>query len=248
MMTMQNARLATWNRLRTGIVIGAAFALGACTEADMSFENILAPQPDRVPESASVPQDVHPILVEAQRHIVNLPGRDGADQLSPSEIRRVDEIVAAFMADARGMLVISVPGAAATDARVLGRAKQISDRAKRHGLASSRILLRVDTEDQNADSPLSVGFETLVVIAPECGDWSKESSHDFWNVDYSDFGCATQHNIAVMIAEPADLLSMRAADPADAARLNRIIQAYRAGLSTGAARAAVEQATSLSTD
>ena len=105
--------------------------------------------------------------------------------------------------------------------------------------------MRVDTDDQNADSPVTVGFETLVVVAPDCGDWSKEPSHDYWNVDYSDFGCSVQHNIAVMIAEPADLLSMRAAGYADTARLNRIIQAYRAGLSTGAARAAVEQATAL---
>ena len=111
---MQNPRMAIRNGFRISVVISALFMVGACTQADMSILNFGKTRPDQPPESAKVPQDVHPIVVEARRHVVNLPGRDGADRLSASEIRRVDEIVTAFMADSRGQLVISVPGAAAT--------------------------------------------------------------------------------------------------------------------------------------
>ncbi|MFP6744123.1 MAG: CpaD family pilus assembly lipoprotein, partial [Alphaproteobacteria bacterium] len=143
---MQNAHLPLWKKIRTSVAIGAVIALGACTKADMSFENFGTSDPDRVPEAANSPQDNYPILVEARRSSVNLPGRNGTDRLTASEIRRVDEIVTAYIANARGQLVISVPGAAATEPLVLGRAKQIADHAKRRGLPPSRILLRVDTE------------------------------------------------------------------------------------------------------
>ncbi len=271
MMTMQNAHLPLWKKIRTSVAIGAVIALGACTQADMSFENfgtsnpeldevnaffqglfdflvVGTSDPDRVPVAAKSPQDNYPILVEARRSSVNLPGRNGTDRLTASEIRRVDEIVTAYIANARGQLVISVPGAAATEPLVLGRAKQIADHAKRRGLPPSRILLRVETEDQNADSPLSVGFETLVVVVSECGDWSKEVSHDFRNVDYSNQGCAVQHNIGVMIADPADLLSMRSISYQDTIRSDGIIQAYRAGQATGAVRAAEETASAIATE
>ena len=248
MMTMQNAHLPLWKKIRTSVAIGAVIALGACTQADMSFENFVTSDPDRVPEAAKTPHDVYPILVEAQRTSVNVPGRDGTDYLTASETRRVADIVTAFMANARGQLVISVPGAAATDARVLGRVKQIADHAKRRGLAPSRILLRVDTKDQNADSPVSVGFETLVAVVSECGDWSKEVAHDYRNIDYSNHGCAVQYNTGLMIADPADLLTMRTMDYRDTVRSDGVIQAYREGLATGAERASEEQATSVAAE
>ncbi len=248
MMTMQTMHMAIRNRLRAGVVMVALTMVSACTEADMTFENFGKSDPDRVPEAAKTPQDIYPILVKAQRTQVNVPGRDGTDHLTASETRRVDDIVTAFIANARGQLVISVPGAAATDARVLGRAKQIADHAKRRGLAPSRILLRVDTEDQNADSPVSVGFETLVAVVSDCGDWSKESTHDYWNIDYSNHGCAVQHNIGLMIADPADLVTMRTMDYRDTVRSDGVIQAYRAGESTGATRASEEQATAIATE
>ena len=227
------------------MVGGMVFMVGACTSPEITFEKFLTGGDEiaETPLSAMTPQERYPITVEAVRTAIELSGRDGSERLTATELRRVDEIVTAFAADSRGQLIISVPAAASTDPRILGRAKQIADHAKRRGLTSSRILLRVDTGDQRANGPVVISFETLVVRVPECGDWTKESSHDTMNADHGNFGCALQRNIGLMIANPADLLEPRTVDLRDTARSNFVIQQYRAGQVTGAARAATEQAT-----
>ena len=221
---------------------------GACTTPDVQFEHLNIFEFAAIPPDARTPQDRFPLSVESARTAIELSGRDGSERLTATEIRRVDEIVTAFTAESRGQLVISIPGAAATDARVLGRAKQIADHARRRGLTASRILIRVDTDDQRANGPVVISFETLVVRVPECGDWSKESSHDVTNTDHSNFGCALQHNIGLMIADPADLIAPRTVALRDTARSNIVIQQYRTGRVTGAARAAAERATAITAD
>ncbi len=227
------------------MVGGVVFMVGACTTPEFDFDEFVAGGVPATPASAVTPQERYPITVEAAHTAIELSGRDGSERLTATEIRRVDAIVAAFTAESRGQLVISVPGGAATDARALGRAKQIADRAKRRGLTGSRILLRVDTDDQRADGPVVISFETLVVIVPVCGDWSKESSHDPMNIDHYNFGCALQRNIGLMIADPADLIAPRTAGLRDTARSNIVIQQYRTGRVTGAARAAAERAVAI---
>lgn len=234
------------NRLgRTCIIAGAVFTLGACTTPEFDFDELVAGGVPETPASLETVQDRYPLTVETVLTAIELSGRDGSERLTATEIRRVDAIVTAFTAESRGQLVIAVPIAAATDARILGRAKQIADHAKRRGLTASRILLRVDTNDQRADGPVVISFETLVINVPECGDWSEESSHDPMNTDHANFGCAVQRNIGLMIANPADLISPQTVGLSDTTRSNNVIQRYRAGSVTGATRGTTERATSI---
>ncbi len=184
----------------------------------------------------------HPLAVEIVRATLNLPGAEGAERLTSAELRRIDGFVAAYMAERRGQLMISVPAAAAGDARVLGRAKQIADRARQQGLPAAEVILRVAADEQEAKAPVMVSYEKLVMGIPECGDWSKEASHDWTNTIHSNFGCSTQRGVGLMIADPADLAKPRTAGLRDAARSNLVIQLYRAGVATVAERAEVERA------
>ena len=54
------------------------------------------------------------------------------------------------------------------------------------------------------------------------------------NVQTPAFGCATQRNIAAMVAHPADLIDPAASGDASAARGALVIQNYRLGEPTGA--------------
>ncbi len=62
------------------------------------------------------------------------------------------------------------------------------------------------------------------------------------NTVHSNFGCAAQRNFGVMVANPADLVAMRAPGPGDTARRNVVLGKYRAGEPTGAKRAGEEKA------
>ncbi len=229
---MRRPQRVRWRRLH--VLCGLVLVLAACTTAEMRIGG--------QPVYSDDYKLRYPLRVESIRATLSLLGAEGAERLTPGELRRIDDFVAAYMAERRGQLMISVPGAAAGDARVLGRAKQIADRARRQGLPAAQVILRVATDEQEAKAPVVVSYEKLVMRIPDCGDWSKESSHDVTNTVVSNFGCATQRAVGLMIADPGDLLRPRTAGLRDTARSNLVIQRYRAGLLTGAERAEEEEA------
>ena len=85
-------------------------------------------------------------------------------------------------------------------ARSARRVPAIAGRVRRHGsrTAGSRSC--------------SSGY---LVTLPPCPDWSRQSGTDFANLPHSNFGCATQTNLGLMIAEPEDLVRGRKLAPAD---------------------------------
>ncbi len=54
---------------------------------------------------------------------------------------------------------------------------------------------------------------------PGCPDWSQPGGGDPANQPHSNFGCATQANLAQMVADPGDLREPDTAGPASGARL-----------------------------
>lgn len=67
-----------------------------------------------------------------------------------------------------------------------------------------------------------------VAHVPGCPDWSDNKTHanPFESMS-SNYGCATNSNLAAMIADPADLLRGRAATEGAAEVATRAIKAYR---------------------
>lgn len=60
-------------------------------------------------------------------------------------------------------------------------------------------------------SPLVSNNEVLIqltysaVVAPDCPDWRQSPSHNFSNHEGANFGCATEVNLGLMVADPRDL-------------------------------------------
>ena len=81
-----------------------------------------------------------------------------------------------------------------------------------------------------APGAVTLSYVRYSVVPPNCGtDWSAPMQFNPANTDYPAFGCAQQHNLGLMLADPADIASMRAAAPSDAQNTDRVIRAYRAG-------------------
>jgi pilus assembly protein CpaD len=47
------------------------------------------------------------------------------------------------------------------------------------------------------------------VTLPACPNWSKPSQPDFANAPSSNFGCSTETNLGLMVANPTDLAAAR---------------------------------------
>lgn len=239
---MNDAHRIVHHGLRAGLIVFALLIAG-CTTPDYQFDK---DSPFYTPINDVGYRDRFPIGVKKVTTAVELPGKSGQERLTPSEIRQISDIASAYLVETQGLLVIAIPGGGADDARVLGRAKQMGDLVKHRGVPASRMMLRVAREDTSANGPIVISYDRLVVTVPECGFWDRESSHDKTNTNQPNFGCSIQRNIGLMIDNPRDLIEPRKTTATrDATRSSVVLKAYRAGQATGAIRARVESATSI---
>lgn len=72
-------------------------------------------------------------------------------------------------------------------------------------------------------------LERHLVQLPPCPDWSRESGLDYSNLPGSNFGCATQTNLGLMIDNPSDLARGRKLAPASGIHAAEGIMRYRTG-------------------
>jgi pilus assembly protein CpaD len=87
---------------------------------------------------------------------------------------------------------------------------------------------------QSSVATVRISYPKITAQAGPCGIWPEDigpsmtRDHDE-NRPYWNFGCATQRNLAAMVAEPADLVQPRAETAAYTARRTTVIEKYRVG-------------------
>ena len=105
----------------------------------------------------------------------------------------------------------------------------------------SRYGLLLSADAPVTPAPVTPGSIRVVVsrmraAVPGCPDWSRDSTNDFEANTSSNYGCATNRNLAAMIANPADLVrGAPGTETTDAALSYKAIDTYRKKPPTGAA-------------
>ena len=169
----------------------------------------------------------YPIGVKSEVVEVEFPAPGAA--LQSADHALLDEFVAAYLSRGQKPITIVVGGSG------LARrdfAAALQEAAIRHGLARSEVLVGVDPAQ--SEELVTASFVSYTAIVPECGYWSEESATNFENANSLNFGCATQLNLGLMLADPSDLLAPSPFDPRDGPRSAIVIDLYRRGLATGA--------------
>ena len=208
-------------------VIALSLATTACATA-----------PPSAPDGRAVPTfaDLHRIKIAEIGERLEVPIADGS--ISAKSELAIAEFAALYRAYGRGPLTISAPA---------GANPQFAD-ATRAALADNGVLFEAvavtSYEAAAPDAALVLSFSRFTAEAPDCPPVYAENiaaSHS--NTPTKSFGCATQANLAAMIADPGDLVSPRASDPADATRRAIVLDRYRSGTQTHATRSEDERVT-----
>ncbi len=133
-------------------------------------------------------------------------------------------------------------GAGPTPARI----EQLRQRLIAAGIPASAIQLM--TTSEGAPNTVTISYERYSAVLPTCGDWSSPMDFNPINTAYPNFGCVQQRNLGLMVADPADLVSMHQALPSDTANMERVIKDYRdvvpgatAPVATESTKNAIEQ-------
>ena len=204
-----------------GLCLSAVLLAGSCTT---NFQ--------KDPDNFDDPAVNHPITVEPSYQSLKLSysaaGLDAADK------EKLDSFVTDYRMHGNGKISIAVPGGAGMQQAVTA----VADRINELGVSRDRILVAATSSAQ-----IEINYISYQARNGACGDWSEDLSYTSENRTAANLGCANQHNLAAMVADPRDLLGPRAMDGGDAQRRQTVIDNYEHGQVSGAQKSADQKAT-----
>jgi pilus assembly protein CpaD len=179
----------------------------------------------------------HPILVsqEPTTHLIRM-GRGSHGLSSPQRAQLLD-FIAHFRATDAGSsrLIVAVPSGGANEVSAMYAVGEIRSMLTDQGFGEASISVEAFDAEGTGEPPIRVSYMRYVAEPPQCGDWSTNLAYDPMNLPYPNLGCANQRNLAVQIANPADLLGPRTETARASDRRDQVWGKYVKGAATGAA-------------
>ena len=168
---------------------------------------------------------VHQPVVTQDNYVLDVPAPNG--ELGPDASRRVSEWM-----DAMG---VRYGDRVAIDDTATNGARAARDVV--HAMLIRKGLMLSDnapiTPGVIAPGNVRIVISRAHASVPDCPDWSTRSATDFNNRTTSNYGCATNANVAAMVADPLDLVRGQNDRTNDPLTASRAIDAYRAAPPTG---------------
>jgi pilus assembly protein CpaD len=224
--TIQTARRRAASIGARGLLIaGFAAALAGCSTTNAVIDT-----------TGGIPNDYrarHPITVkEGNKSLVVLVGA-GRGGLSPTQRAEVLAFAQNWKREATGGVTIDRPVGAYNEHAATDTLRETLSIMEQAGIPHNGIGIR-PYNPVTRNAPLRLNYPLMKAVAGPCGLWpddlgpSYEQKH-FENREYYNFGCASQRNLASMVADPADLVQPRGESPANAPRRGAVIEKYRTG-------------------
>lgn len=238
-MRLQSKRNAgPWRRLSAGIPrLAAVLAIGVTLAA------CAAPREKSVRGwLVADPTARHPILVGSAPVALDLAVPRGSYGLTRNQTYELRDFLRQYRETNEGPLIVGAPSGGANEIAVMHAMGQLRREFTRAGLSRKNIQFDVYSGGGAGNAPITVSYHTFTALAPECGDWSDNLVRDPKNLPYRNFGCATQRNLAAMVANPRDFVEPRDMTPRDSQRRDILMDKYVRGEATVANKADEEGA------
>ena len=110
-------------------------------------------------------------------------------------------------------------------------ANVIAEKMMMGGVPKNRIW--IGSYRGRASDPIELVLHRKVAVSSECGDWSSDLADSYGNRPYANFGCATQNNLAAMVANPEDLERPREMGPVLAANRTETMKVFVENTTSG---------------
>jgi pilus assembly protein CpaD len=210
------------------LLLGLALAVSACNKHDTVL-------------MYSEPTDYrnrHPIVIAERPTSIDLLIGTGRGGLTASQRAQVAAFGSSWRREGNGYLQVRVPAGTRNETAAKATVREITSVLNSVGVPPKAIAVRPYRPEKVFDvAPIKLAFPVMRAEVKNCGMWPDDlgptADPKYWqNEPYSNFGCATQRNLAAMVADPADLLQPRAETPASAARRQTVMDKYRQGTDT----------------
>ncbi|MCC8980194.1 CpaD family pilus assembly protein [Bradyrhizobium acaciae] len=216
-----------------GALVATAIALGGC---NLTGDNLA---------TGTVPDDYrqrHPIAItEGEQSIVVFVGH-ARGNLTETQRDDVMGLARTWRREGTGAIAIDVPADTSNTRSTQAVYQEIRGVLASMGVPAHAITRRsYHTDDPRALPTIRLSYPKMAAVAGPCGVWPSDLGPSIYNPAYSEnkqyenFGCATQRNLAAMVANPSDLEQPRTETAAYTPRRSIAFQKYRKGDSTATA-------------
>lgn len=207
-------------RLRSlgfGCAFGAALLAQGCVPP--------AGQPDY--------REAYPIKAEKRAFTTAVRLADDGRGLRREDTAHFELFVAEYLRRGRSALYVATPpdadeGAAEKWAELILR------RLVDSGVRADDVVIRSGFAPEGAAKTVLLAYRGYGVEVPECGDWSGHTGFNPTNLPHTNYGCAFQRNIGLMLSDPGHLEGTVRAGTIDASRFDDILRKHRTGKATEA--------------
>lgn len=211
MKSRQNRRLFRRHRRRRATLLAAgAVIVAGCAQTVA----------DWTPAATSNQLQVRWVTHE---HVVSF--NSPAQLLTNQEARSLDRFLGEIDLRPSDRLFVDV-GPQAGEVVEDERVGAINDQLRRH-IPNAHAVAITGESGTRQEIRLIVG--RYVVLPPNCPDFSRPTASNPGNYTDSNFGCSTQRNLGLMVADPSDLLRGRTLGPGDAEMLSKTYRESRQG-------------------
>ena len=156
----------------------------------------------------------HPITVDQQTVSMTVPVDPTLQGLPRNIHAELNAFLTAYRTRGHGPITVTAPSGSRRDRDAHQTAADVRQSLNDLGLAYADMQ-GATYRTTDAEPVVIVSFTRYVASAPVCGVYSGEVMSRWRNLAAPNFGCADQHNLAAMVADPRDLSRMTPSAPSN---------------------------------
>lgn len=171
--------------------------------------------------------------VRAQSATYTIVFADGVTRLTVMEKDSLNDFISVVYPSAVSNVLLTADD---TNASAVARARSIRDYLAQKGFNKNAI--RLEPSAGMDPRTVVVSLQYMQAVAPEpCPDWSDNPAVSYQESTFSNFGCASNSNFIVQLANPADYNGGHNTPVSEGPRDSAIMQKYFSGAASGGAAA-----------
>jgi pilus assembly protein CpaD len=228
MMSTQATRRA-WRSARAIVPLLFLAALGGCQTTN---DEIVS----------TVPSDYrqrHPIVVQEADRTVEVFVGNGRGGLTAPQRTDVAAFAQNWLQEGTGQITIDLPVSTPNAHAATQSLRDIEGILSSAGVPARGVTIRRYTPvNPRQLATIKLNYPKITADAGPCGLWPEDLGASFNNPIYREnrpywnLGCASQRNMAAMVANPADLVQPRPESPTSTTRRTTVLNKYGKGEST----------------
>jgi pilus assembly protein CpaD len=195
----------------------------------------------KAPFTLANPNERHPIAVRQGEVALDLVVYPGSSGLNESQKGQLYGFLRDYTSQSSDRLLVRAPSGGPNETAAMKAYEQVQKAMRSAGINPRSVALEPYYGNGDPSAPLRLSYLQFVAEPPDCPDWSENIGRDPQNMPWPNMGCATQRNLAAMVANPEDLLHPRGETPRPGERRDVVWGKYVKGNVTGSKWAPLEK-------